>query len=246
MAGVAGVGTALAATAIATVAPGTHERPLALVYNGPQGCDDCAPAIAEVLRDPRHGFRVEYVGTGTGKPLDRAALDGATLYVQPGGGDDLDATWADLEPVAADVRDWVARGGAYLGLCFGAYLAASDPGFGILPGDSFGWAGSDGASVADGRDTVIPIDWRGTVRHMYFQDGPGFVLRADADAEVIGRYPNGVPAALVARYGKGVVGVTGPHPEATEAWYTDKGLTNPDGYSLDLADDLISTVLARA
>ncbi|WP_276607478.1 hypothetical protein [Streptomyces sp. A1499] len=33
--------------------------------------------------------------------------------------------------------------------------------------------------------------------------------------------------------------MSGPHPEADESWYADKGLHNPDGIRLDLAHELI-------
>lgn len=58
--------------------------PLALVYNGPQGCTDCAPAVADLLRRAPRPFEVTYVGPGTGKPLTASALAAAQLYVQPG------------------------------------------------------------------------------------------------------------------------------------------------------------------
>ena len=224
-------------------------RPLALVYDGPQGCPECAPAIAAVLEDAPAPFRVEFVGPGTGTDLTAEVLAEAELYVQPGGGDDLEATWSDLEPQAGVVRDWVERGGSYLGLCFGAYLAGRDPGFDLLPGDAFGWAGSPGASVPDERDTVIPVTWRGEERWVYFQDGPGFALRPGAEegagVQVLATYPNGVPAVLVAPYGAGRVGVAGPHPEADESWFSDAGLTDPDGSGPDLISDLVATTLAR-
>lgn len=220
---------------------GANERPLALVYNGPQGCDDCAPTIATVLQNSPRNYRVEYVGPGTGTELTAATLARAELYVQPGGGSDLEGTWSDLEPSADDLREWVRHGGSYLGLCFGAYLAGSNPGLDLLPGDAYGWAGSKGSTVPDDRDTVIPVTWRGEARHMYFQDGPGFTLNASADATVLATYPDGTPAVLVTGYGKGRVGVAGPHPEADRSWYTEKGLSNPDGYSSDLAMDLITT-----
>ncbi|MCU0151849.1 BPL-N domain-containing protein [Curtobacterium poinsettiae] len=215
--------------------------PLALVYGGPQGCADCAPTIATVLRSGPRPFRVRFVGPGTPHPISRSALDAAALYVQPGGGADLDATWRDLRPSADAIRSWVHDGGSFLGLCFGAYLAGSNPGLDLLPGDTFGWAGSAGASVPDDRDTVVPVTWRGRRRHMYFQDGPGFALDRNARAEVLGQYPDGVPAALVASFGAGRVGVSGPHPEADRSWFEAAGLRNPDGYRLDLARDLITT-----
>ncbi|WP_369211395.1 BPL-N domain-containing protein [Streptomyces flavofungini] len=215
------------------------ERPLALVYDGPQGCDDCAPAIAKVLRtSPRH-YRTKFVKA----PLKASDLAEAKLYVQPGGGADLERTWRDLEGSADVLRAWVEKGGSYLGLCFGAYLAGSNPGFNLLPGDTDGYADSRGAEVDDDRDTVLKVTWRGKPRHMYFQDGPAFHFdrgAGTAGVEVLATYPgNGLPAAAVARYGKGRVGVSGPHPEADASWYENAGLTNPDGIHPDLAYDLI-------
>lgn len=238
------VGAAGCAAPTADPAP-SDTLPLALVYDGPQGCPECAPAIAEVLESGSHPFRVEFVGPGTGTDLTAEVLGEAQLYVQPGGGADLGATWDDLEPQAEAVRDWVHGGGSYLGLCFGAYLAGRDPGFDLLPGDTFGWAGSPGSTVPDDRDTVIPLTWGGTQRWVYFQDGPGFDLDADADVDVLATYPDGVPAVVVAPYGAGRVGVAGPHPEADESWYEEEGLTNPDGYSTDLIEQLLTATLAR-
>lgn len=222
-----------------------EERPLALVYDGPQGCDECAPAIAAVLEESPQRFRVEYVGPGTGTELTAEVLDGADLYVQPGGGSDLESTWRDLAPIAGDLRAWVENGGSYLGLCFGGYLAGRDPGFGLLPGDTFGWAGSEGASVPDDRDAVIPVTWLGSPRHMYYQDGPGFTLDDSADATVLATYSNDVPAVLVAEYGAGRVGVAGPHPEADLSWYEQEGLENPDGYSPDMIYELVAATVSK-
>ncbi|WP_280429819.1 BPL-N domain-containing protein [Nocardia brasiliensis] len=221
------------------------QLPLALVYDGPQGCADCAGAMGEVLRRAPQPFRVEYVGPGTGKPLTAAVLAGAQLYVQPGGGSDLEATWRDLGGSAETIRDWVRGGGSYLGVCFGGYLAGRDPGFDLLPGDTDGYIDAPDTTVPDARDTVIPVDWRGTPRHMYFQDGPAFHLDQGAAATVLATYPNGSAAVVVAPYGKGRVGVSGPHPEADESWYADKGLTNPDGVRWDLAFELIEATVAR-
>ena len=224
----------------------SQPKPRALVYNGPQGCPDCAPAIADLLRQAPQPFDVSYVGPGTGTPLTAAALAAAQLYVQPGGGSDLNAAWRDLKGSANAVRDWVRGGGSYLGLCFGGYLAGRDPGFDLLPGDTRAYTDTPDATVPDERDTVVPVTWNGKPRHMYFQDGPAFLLDDGADATVLATYPNGTAAVVVARYGKGRVGVSGPHPEADESWYEDTDLTNPDGVRLDLAYELLAATTGRA
>ncbi|WP_240803178.1 hypothetical protein [Streptomyces sp. A1499] len=82
-------------------------RPLAVIYNGPQDCPDCAPSVAKVLRESPQHHRVWYVKA----PLKASDLAGAKLYVQPGGGDDLERTWRDLKGSAGVVR----RGGPRLG-----------------------------------------------------------------------------------------------------------------------------------
>ncbi|GAA2624318.1 BPL-N domain-containing protein [Streptomyces axinellae] len=247
--------TALPATALlaAGCAPSAERarnepddrRPLALVYRGPQGCAGCAPAVANLLRRARRPYRVTYVGPGTGTPLSAEALADAELYVQPGGGADLDGAWRQLRGSADMMRDWVRGGGSYLGLCFGAYLAGRDPGFDLLPGDTNGYIDSPGTTIHHQRDTVVPVKWRGKRRHMYFQDGPAFFLDDGADADVLATYPNGDAAVVVAPYGKGRVGVSGPHPEADRSWYEEQGLRNPDGVRLDLAYELVEATTRR-
>ncbi|MFE1932196.1 BPL-N domain-containing protein [Streptomyces sp. NPDC059474] len=223
----------------------SDQPPLALVYRGPQGCPDCAPTIATLLRQAPQPFRVRYVGPGTRVPLTAEALADAQLYVQPGGGSDLDGAWRDLRGSAKMMRDWVREGGSYLGLCFGAYLAGRNPGFDLLPGDTDGYIDLPDTTVHDQRDTVVPVKWRGKQRHMYFQDGPAFLLDKAADADVLATYPNGAAAVVVAPYGKGRVGVSGPHPEADRSWYENAGLKNPDGVRPDLAHELIDRTVGR-
>ncbi|MBT2274982.1 hypothetical protein J7E69_26585 [Rhodococcus enclensis] len=58
------------------------------------------------------------------------------------------------------------------------------------------------------------MTWRGDKRRMFFEDGPIFVLRDDTPTEVVARYRNGRVAAVAADFGRGRVGVVGPHPEA--------------------------------
>ncbi|MDT5107857.1 MAG: hypothetical protein QOI25_5370 [Mycobacterium sp.] len=77
-----------------------------------------------------------------------------------------------------------------------------------------------------------------------FQDGPVFRLNAGADATVLATYDNGEPAAVVAPYGSGWVGVVGPHPEADRSWYSSvPDLTNPDGIRSDLGYDFVEATV---
>ncbi|MFC0504900.1 BPL-N domain-containing protein [Micromonospora costi] len=235
-----GIGAAggLAAFGWAGAAAISRKKPLALVYRGPAACSGCAEAVAALLRSAPAGFRTEYCGPDEERQLSRSTLAEAAVYAQPGGGN-VNRAWRRMRDHAEDIRGFVHAGGRYLGFCLGAYLAAADPGFGLIDGKVDQYISTAGASVDSTDDTVIAVTWRGRVRHMYFQDGPTFELGAGRPGAVLATYDTGAVAAVVTTFGAGRVGLVGPHPEADRSWYADVGLTNPDGIRFDLGHDLI-------
>jgi len=214
---------------------------LALVYRGPASAPGCPEAVAELLRRSRWGLEVAYVGPREELGLTADVLARAALYAQPGGGQ-LRPAYRRLRRHAPAIREFVRDGGRYLGFCLGGYLAGRSPGFAVLPGDTDQYIASPGATVTDEAEVVTTVRWRGEPRQLYFQDGPYFTLDpSPGGAEVLAVYDNGLPAAVVARYGRGAVGVSGPHPEATRDWFTDAGLphTAADDLGLQLLDELM-------
>jgi glutamine amidotransferase-like uncharacterized protein len=142
------------------------------------------------------------------------------------------------------IRDFVRSGGGYLGFCLGGYLAGETPGFGLLPGDADRFISSPGARPDHAGDSLVALTWTGRRHLVYFQDGPWFDLDpARGPAEVVATYDNGLPAAVVAPFGRGAVGVVGPHPEAPPDWYRDSGLPVPPDLQADLSQDLVDRVL---
>ena len=188
---------------------------------------------------------VRFVGPDEPDQLTATVLSTAALYVQPGGADDLDAAWDAVAPITSALRTWIRDGGAYLGCCMGGFLAGRDPGFDLLPGDRVEYSATAGASVTDNADTLVTLDWRGRPQTVYFQGGPAFVVDAGADDTILARYSNGLVAAGVFGFGRGAVGVTGPHPEAPRSWYTDAGLDAPSPLPHAAFMDLVTTTLAR-
>lgn len=89
-----------------------------------------------------------------------------------------------------------------------------------------------GAQVKNRKNTMIQVDWtfaagpdagKESKRWLFFQDGAAMVFKGDAatanGGKILGRYAsNDDIAATVTPYGKGSVGVVGPHPEATKDW----------------------------
>lgn len=219
-------------------------RPLALVYRGPAACEECSEAAASLLQNSRWSFEVQYVGPDESLKLQAATLKLAVLYVQPGGDGSLSKAYRHLKIYAHAIRHYVASGGRYLGICMGGYLAGATPGFHLLPGDTDAFITSQGASVRTSRDTLVQVKWRNQWHSMYFQDGPFFKIKSKAPGVmVLARYTNGKIAALVVPYGKGKVGVVGPHPEADTSWYVDSGLAAPESLDFKLGHDLIDSLM---
>lgn len=161
-----------------------------------------------------------------------------------------------MECYAKLIRDFIANGGRYLGICLGAYLAGRDPGWGLLPPgvDTDSEIEANGTQVTHDKDTVIQVDWTWasgpkagtTTNHwLYFQEGSRVEgLVESKDAFVMGRYSkSGGVAASVSRYGKGWIGLMGPHPEANQDWYDLENLTSPDGLHFDIGYDLLEALM---
>ncbi len=218
---------------------GARTDGLALVYRGPASSPGCAEDVAAVL--DRAGLEPRYVGPRERLRLTPQTLAGAALYAHPGG-PDLDVSWRHMAPHRKTIRHYVRDGGNYLGFCLGGYLAGSDPGFDLLPGDTDQYIGTKGASVCHDGDDVVTVSWKGQQRDLYFQDGPYFDVKRSR-VQVLARYDNDRIAAMTCRFGEGRVAVVGPHPEATPSWFTDVGLT-PVAPATDLALDLVAALRA--
>lgn len=230
-------------------------QPIALVLaddHGPSGCNGCADAAEHMLKQSKWNFNIVRVGPD-GETLTPELLKSAALYVQPGGNDNVDDATAELQAYgkkhgydfAASMRTFVENGGRYLGLCMGGYLAGT-PGFDLLkPGNSNQFITSPGASVMTDKNTIVDVNWRDQLRNMFFQDGPYFVVPDESKANVLARYTNNEIAVMITADGKGEVGVSGPHPEATADWYdtANPPLPKPPGLNVDLANDLLDTLM---
>lgn len=144
---------------------------------------------------------------------------------------DLGKTWPMMKPYASVIRDFVGNGGRYMGFCLGAYFAGF-PGFDLLPAhdNTNAERSQPSAQVKSTANTIIEVDWHFSTgleadqtqkRWMFFQDGAVIKLSNSTDAKILGRYAsNNDIAASLTPFGRGWVGVTGPHPEANKAWCT--------------------------
>ncbi|KAM5381878.1 hypothetical protein ACJZ2D_002868 [Fusarium nematophilum] len=217
----------------------------ALVYRGPAACEGCPEAVAELLESSPWKFNVAFAGPEEDIDVDEHSLK------------DLDDAWRRVKKYKKPLQDFVSSGGHYLGFCLGAYLAGHSPGFGLLPhgSDTDSECEQPESQVTSDEDTVIQVDWTFVSgkteknRWLYFQEGPLItgldeMLRDASRGRILARYSkSGDIAAAVTPYGNGWVGLVGPHPEATQDWYSDEGINNPDGISFDVGYDLIAATL---
>jgi glutamine amidotransferase-like uncharacterized protein len=208
-----------------------HSRTIG-IFNGAGTCPGCPETVAELFVG--RGDRVIYLDQHS---LNAASLARLDVYVQPGGSDDLGETLDALSSGQIDaLRRFVSRGGRYLGICAGAYLAArftskaeGRPAFGLVPIDEMP------AEVETAAASLVAIRWGAQRRIVYNQSGPHMGTRAPGGMRVLARYiATRHIAALTGRSGRGRVVLIGPHLEADESWYADDGLSLQHGLNQDL------------
>lgn len=211
------------------------------VYRGYASCDNCSETVKSAIENIDSRYRVDFVGPGERIDISTESLAGYDIYVQPGGGQDIPGALNSLgDDRVAAIQSYVAHGGRYLGLCMGAYLADASN-IGLIPHDLDSEVGRPGFPVKTIDDEAVAVRWDGRRESVFFQDGP-YLWPASGDAgfREIARYENGDLAAARYSHGKGLVVLTGPHPEADEAWFEDADIPLDKMPSRDLIKGLLS------
>jgi glutamine amidotransferase-like uncharacterized protein len=225
-------------------------RPLALVYKGAGSCEEgCSESLAKIAEEA--GYRVRFVG-----PEERSTsvFRGASIWMQPGGlvrAQNLAMT----DDLKQNIKRFVERGGGYVGICAGAFLAGGEYGWNTKK-DPDGF--TEGAlNFFPGRSTIYwPKGWKDTAaiipslwtgagkRSLYWELGPAFFETSSwkGIVEVVSRYPDQSVATMRRSYGSGKVFVTAFHPEALQEWRDSYKLTDPDGLDFDLVTKMIQWV----
>jgi glutamine amidotransferase-like uncharacterized protein len=145
--------------------------------------------------------------------LEADFFDDVDLICIPGGFGDASNFEYLLRENGDSVRDFVDRGGAYLGICMGAY-----------------WAGQHYLDIIEGVDAVqyitrpntdtrrphaknLDITWDGQRQKMYFYDGCALV--GNGNYNTVARYSNGDAMAII----QNRIGLIGCHPESERHWF---------------------------
>jgi glutamine amidotransferase-like uncharacterized protein len=145
--------------------------------------------------------------------LERDFFDNVDMVCIPGGIGDAASFNYLLGNNGNRIKEFIQQGGAYLGICMGAY-----------------WAGSHYLNMLDSVDAVqyitrpgtdthrphaknLNVTWNGTPEQMFFYDGCAFVGKGKY--QTIATYATGDPMAII----QNRIGLIGCHPESEKHWY---------------------------
>ena len=140
-------------------------------------------------------------------------FDDVDMVAFPGGIGDSESYHTIVKRNEQKLREFVTRGGRYLGICMGAY-----------------WAGSEYLDILNGVDAVqylrrpntdtrrphaknISVTWQGRLDSMFWYDGCALV--GEGDYETVATYANGDAMAII----QNRIGLIGCHPESQPFWY---------------------------
>jgi glutamine amidotransferase-like uncharacterized protein len=223
-----------------------HAAPrMALIYNGVSTCDGCPEAIGAVAKQAH--LSVQYISNPQKIP---GLLNKTAIFIIGGTDDNIEPMQhAFNKKVIAAIKNYVSKGGVYLGICGGAYIAAdyyvSDnvkiKGFQLAPVTAVDDNTSDKARLEK-------IRWLDKNVVLYFQSGPTFIPNTNSNTlNIIARYQNNQIAAFTNTYGKGRVALIGPHPEADKTWLAEDGIPSVDWQPqqrllLDLMNQLLKKI----
>ena len=144
--------------------------------------------------------------------LEDDFFDDVDIVAVPGGFGDSDSYDYLMRENGQRIRNFVADGGYYLGVCMGAYWADTDY-LGLLNNVRVTqYIRHPTACTRRPHAKEMPVKWNGVDTSMYFYDGCTYI---GSQFEVISTYPNRAPMAII----QDRIGLIGCHPEADPHWY---------------------------
>jgi hypothetical protein len=148
-------------------------------------------------------------------PLEDNFFDNVDMIAVPGGIGDAASFEQAFKHNGKRVRQFVHKGGKYLGICMGAYWAGQHY-FDILHDvDAVQYLTRPGTDTRRPHAKNISVNWQGDLTKMFWYDGCALVgdqTKFKTYARYVG---NGDPMAII----QGNIGCIGCHPESEQFWY---------------------------
>jgi glutamine amidotransferase-like uncharacterized protein len=147
--------------------------------------------------------------------LERDFFDDVDAVCFPGGLGDADKFKYLTDNHKVSIQNFVRQGGAYIGICMGAYWASSRY-FNLLDRvEAVQYIKQPGTDTRRPHPKNIDITWNGLHEKMFFYDGCALV--GNGKFKTIATYANGNPMAII----QNRIGLIGCHPESENHWYQD-------------------------
>lgn len=171
--------------------------------------------------------------------LEDDFFDDVDMVAVPGGIGDADSYDYLMRINGQRIRNFVAAGGHYLGICMGAYWADTDY-LGLLNDVRVKqYIKHPTSCTRRPHAKEMPVNWQGVTTSMYFYDGCTYL---GSNFETVATYPNYAPMAII----QDRIGLIGCHPEADWHWYNSyswmrkRWSGGQHHYLLNFVDKLIS------
>jgi Biotin-protein ligase, N terminal len=187
-------------------------KTIALFVHDPKCSVQSANGIIRAL-SPHYRFKI--FGKNS---LEDVFFDDVDMIAIPGGIGDSESFHYLLRNSGDLIRQFISKGGKYLGICMGAYWAGSYY-LDVLAGvDAVQYIKQPGTDTRRPHAKAIDVVWNGAQDKMFFYDGCALVGDT-TKFTTIATYANGDAMAIV----QNNIGLIGCHPESEQFWY--------DGYS---------------
>jgi glutamine amidotransferase-like uncharacterized protein len=141
-------------------------------------------------------------------------FDNVDLICFPGGVGDADSYDVCFKHHERSIRQYISKGGRYLGICMGAYWADRNYLDIVESVECKQYIRRPNTCTRRSYSKAVDCNWNGRQDKFFFYDGTAFI-GDESRYEVVARYTNGDPAAII----QGKIGLIGVHLEAEEYWY---------------------------
>ncbi len=210
---------------------------IALFVYDPKASVQCANGMINAL-GKHYEFRLF-----SKNEMEEGFFDDFDIVAFPGGIGDSDSFDRLLKHNKKAVKDFISRGGRYLGICMGAYWAGSHY-FNILNGvDAVQYITRPNTDTRRPHSKAMPVTWEGQQEKMFFYDGCALVGN-NSKFETIATYSNNDPMAII----QDRIGLIGCHPESEKFWYDSPKYMNPhyhNGYHHTLLLDFVNKLMEK-
>ncbi len=207
-----------------------------LLFNGTGTSPNDVVAVESVLKESH--LKYTTANTNQINAMSQAQLRAYRLMIIPGG--NYLTIGSGLTPQATSaIRGAVQSGMNYLGICAGGILAGDARGnsLNLTAGVRFDFYGIVNQGIHKAAVAIKSPDTP-TLEH-YWEDGPQFT----GWGSVVGKYPDGTPAIVEGKFGRGFVVLCGVHPEAPESWRRGLSIGTPATADQAYAAKLIDAAL---